>query len=283
MAEVESKASPEVQAEAQKMGWIPPERYKKAPEQFVDADEFVERGKVVIPILKETNKRLAAELEATKQESLAQRSAVTQLQNSVAAMEERHAVELQKTRERTREEVKAQLAAASADGDHEAVAELTERLVKINAEPAKPAAKPAVTPPAPAPIDPDLKAWNAENAWFGTDKRKTALALAIAQELREGGESSVGRVFYEKVAAEVDASMGAKEVQTPASKVEGSRNGAGGDGPRSGAKKGYDALPREAREACDADTRNFVGPTKRYKTVAEWRTRYAEIYHGDAQ
>ena len=45
MAELESKATPEVQAEAQKMGWIPPERYKKAPEQFVDADEFVERGK----------------------------------------------------------------------------------------------------------------------------------------------------------------------------------------------------------------------------------------------
>lgn len=282
MAELESKASPEVQAEAQKMGWIPPERYKKAPEQFVDADEFVERGKVVIPILKETNKRMAAELEAAKAESLRQSSTLQQLQNSVAAMEERHAVELQKTRERTRAEVKAQLAAANADGDHEAAAELTERLVKLNAEPEKPAAKPTVASPAPAPIDPELKAWNAENAWFGTDKRKTALALAIAQELREGGESSVGRTFYEKVAEEVEATLGGKEGQTPPSKVEGSRNGAGGDGPRSGAKKGYDALPREAREACDADTRNFVGPNKRYKTVAEWRTRYAEIYHGEA-
>ena len=281
MSQLESKAAPEVQAEAQKMGWIPPDRYKKAPEQFVDADVYVERGKIVLPILKETNKRLEAELEAAKATSLAQGSALRQVQESIATIEERHAVEIQKTRERTREQVKAQLAAANAADDHEAVAELTDQLVKINAEPPAKQAVAATPAPQPVAIDPELKAWNAENAWFGTDKRKTALALAIAQELREGGDRSTGRTFYEKVAAELEVTVGGSPAPDGSSKVEGARNGSGSDGPRSGAKKGYDSLPSEARAACDADTRNFVGPNKRYKTAAEWRTRYAEIYHGE--
>lgn len=276
MSDIVSTAPVEVQVKAESMGWIPPARYKKAPDQFVDAEEFVKRGEIVIPIIRETNKRLTADLAAAQAQAASTAAALAQTQKSVAEMEERHAVEIQKTRERTREQLKAQLAAASSEGDHEGVAELTDRLVKINAEPPpKEAPKPA---PAPQMIDPDLKAWNAENKWFGTDKRRTALALSIAQEFREGGDPSTGRAFYEKVAAEVSAVFDKnEESSTPASKVEGARNGT--EGPRTGAKRSYDSLPAEARSACDADQRQFVGPTKRYKTVAEWRSRYAELYY----
>lgn len=281
MSQLESKAAPEVQAEALKMGWIPPDRYKKAPEQFVDADVYVERGRIVVPILKETNKRLEAELEATKAANLAQGTALRQVQESIAMIEERHAVELQKTRERTREQVKAQLAAANAADDHEAVAELTDQLVQINAEAKTTPPTKTTLAPVPGAIDPDLRAWNAENTWFGTDKRKTTLALAIAQELREGGDRSTGRAFYEKVTAELDTTLGSTPVSNDSSKVEGARNGAGNGDLRSNTKKGYDSLPSEARAACDADTRNFVGANKRYKTATEWRARYAEIYYGE--
>lgn len=278
MSELTSAAPPEVQAKAESMGWIPPTRYKKAPDQFVDAEEFIKRGEIVIPIIRETNKRLAADLAAAQAKTAALEAAQAQTARSVAEMEERHAVELQKTRERTREQVKAQLAAASQEGDHEAVAELTDRLVKINAEPPpKEAPKTAPAAPAPTQVDPELKAWNAENPWFGKDKRRTALALSIAQEFREGGDSSTGRAFYEKVGAEVSAVFDRDEPATGASKVEGARNGT--EGPRSTSKRSYDSLPAEARSACDADQRSFVGPNKRYKTVAEWRTRYAELYY----
>jgi hypothetical protein len=40
-------------------------------------------------------------------------------------------------------------------------------------------------------------------------------------------------------------------------------------------------MPSDARAACDADAKRFVGADKRYKTQAEWRTRYAEIYFGE--
>ena len=47
---VESKADAETQAKAEKLGWIPPERFKGDPERFVDADAYIERGEIA-PLL----------------------------------------------------------------------------------------------------------------------------------------------------------------------------------------------------------------------------------------
>ena len=63
-------------------------------------------------------------------------------------------------------------------------------------------------------------------------------------------------------------------------KVEGARNGSG-DEPRSGGRKSYAALPADAKVACDAEARRFVGEGKKYKSAADWRARYAEIYFGE--
>ena len=272
---IESKASAEVQTEAEQIGWIPPTRFKGDPERFIDADEYIERGKTVLPIVKEQNKRLHSELEVVRAESRRTAAALQKAQQAIEQMEERHTVATQKAVENARVQLKAQLAAASEAGDHEGVAELTDQLTLMNKAEVKAEKKAAETSPPFVP-DPDLVEWNADNPWYGKDKRKTALALGIAQELRESGDKSVGRAFYDKVGAEVTATLETKE-SPAASKVEGARNGSDNE-PRSGSKKGYAALPSDAKAACDADSRQFVGPTKRYKTVAEWRTRYAEIY-----
>lgn len=272
---LESAAAPEVQARAEKLGWIPPTRYKGDPERFVDAEEYIERGETVLPIVKEQNKRLQAEIGRLTSENASIVTALKSSQDAIAQIEERHSVETQKAVERAREQVKAQLAAASAAGDHEGIAELTDQLTLLNKaeEKAESKAVEKKTPPPYVP-PPDLREWNKENTWFGTDKRKTALALAIAQELREGGETSTGRDFFDLVSVEVEKTF---TTSTPTSKVEGARGGSGDDS-RSGGKKGYASLPADAKAACDADARQFVGPNKRYKTQDEWRKRYAEIY-----
>jgi hypothetical protein len=276
---VESAAPPEVQVEAEKMGWIPPSRFKGDPERFIDADAYVERGQTVLPIVKEQNKRLQAELAAVRAQAEATASALKAAQTAIDSIEERHSVETQKAVERARLQVKAQLVAASESGDHEGVAELTDQLTKLNAvepEPAKkqPVAPQQFTPPA------DLAAWNAENPWFGTDKRRTALALGIAQELRESGDASTGRAFFDKVKVELDATLGVKDETPAASKVEGARNGGGEEPAARRGGKSFSSLPADAKAACDADSRKFVGPGKKYKTADEWRSRYAEMYFG---
>lgn len=278
---VESTAPPEVQAKAEKMGWIPATRFKGDPARFVDADQYLERGETILPIVKEHNKRLQAEVEGLKHNSSQLQASLAAATKAIEEIEERHTVATQKAVEQARKDLKAQLAAASEVGDHEAVAELTGRMIELRdaereakAEP-KPVApsqqQKAYTPP------PELADWNAENPWFGTDKRRTSLALGIAQELREAGETSTGREFFDKVTAEVEGTFGSK--QAPASKVEGARNGGGGEGGNvAGGRKGYNALPADAKAACESDARQFVGDKKRYKTLADWRNRYAEIY-----
>jgi hypothetical protein len=275
---VESVQPPEVQAKAEEMGWIPPARFHGDPERFVDADVYLKRGEEVLPIVREQNKRLHTELTALKTESAATKAALKAAQDAIASIEERHTVATQKAVEDARRQVKIQLAAASEAGDHDGVAELTDQLTKMNGAeaavvtPAAPLPEPAFVPP------PELVEWNKENPWFGTNKRKTALALGIAQELREAGETGTGRAFFDKVVAEVDKELGV--AQPRGDKVEGARGGSEG-GSSSSAKKGYASMPSDARAACDADAKRFVGEGKRYKTQQEWRSRYAEIYFAE--
>lgn len=273
---VESKADAETQAKAEKLGWIPPARFKGDAERFIDAEDYIERGETVLPIVKEQNKRLHLELDGLKAQQLRTEVALKEAKEAIAAQEERHTVATQKAVDEAKANVKAQLAAASEAGDHAAVAELTQQMVDLKETEVPPKkevkveAKAFVAPP-------ELAEWNVENPWFGTNKRRTALALGIAQEMREAGETAIGRAFFDKVKAEVEKELGEKKEAPREDKVEGAR-GSGED--RGGRGKTFTSLPADARAACDADARNFVGPTKKYKTQAEWRSRYAELYFG---
>ena len=269
---VESTATSEQRAAAESMGWIPPERFKGDPERYIDAEEYIDRGEKVLPIIKENNKRLQAELASVKASAAAQANALAQAQKAIEQIEERHTVATQKAVERAREEVKLQLARASEAGDHAGVAELTDQLTQLREVEAEP--QPAVQVRPPPQPDPALVAWNAENPWFGSDRRKTALAIGIAQELREGGERSTGAAFFQKVSEEMEKTL--PSAAPAQDKVEGARGGS--DAPRGSKGKSFANLPADAKAACKADARNFVGPNKRYKTEAEWNTRYAEIY-----
>ena len=271
---VESKATPEVQAKAEKLGWIPPVRFKGDMEHFIDADAYIERGEIVLPIIKEHNRRLEKEVSDLREENTKTAAALKAAQDAIEQIEERHSVETQKAVENARKQLKAQLAQASEAGDHEAVAELTDQMVQLNKadDEAKPAEK---KPDAPAfKPTPDLQAWNAENPWFGSNKRRTALALGIAQELRDAGESSTGRAFFDKVAAEVEKELGGKAAEPRGDKVEGARGGTDGE---TRGRKGFTSLPSDAKAACDADYRDRI--KQKYKTIGDWRSRYAELYY----
>lgn len=276
---VESHASPEIQAAAEKMGWIPPARFKGEPERFVDADIFVARGETVIPIIKAQNQKLQAELETLRIESQKTAQALREAQEAIQRNEERHTVATQKAVEQARKQLKQQLAVASEAGDHESVAEITDQLVQMRTD-EKPAVTPAIIQPSAPVVDHALIAWQAqpENAWFETDIEKTNYAIYCAEQLRRSGCTLSGRAFYDQVTLETEKVFPAKETREPPDKMESSRNGSSG---QKGGKKGYASLPADAKAACDADAKNFVGPKLRYKTAAEWQARYAELYYGD--
>lgn len=284
---VESAATAEQQAKAEALGWIPPARFKGDAEKFVDADAYIERGETLLPIVKATNKRLEADLARVSAESVANAKALKTAQDAIEEMQERHSVETVRAAENARKQLVAQLAAASEAGDHEAVAQLTNSLVELKAAAAevketKDTKETKEVKDTTVTVPPDLLEWQRENPWYGTDKKKTNRALLIAQELRDDGEGSTGKVFFNKVKAALNKELG-EDDDAADDKVASGRNGTGdgGNNGRAGKGKGYANLPAEAKAACDADARNFVGPNKKYKTPADWRARYAEIYFED--
>ncbi len=279
---VESAATPEAQAAATKLGWIPPERYKGDPERFVDADAFIERGETVLPIVKK-------QLETTRAELATERTARQQIEASLKAAEKaieqielRHSVATQKAVERAKADVKAQLELASEAGDHKGVAELTEQMVELNAAEKEAKADATKTPPKdeakPYVPSAEIKAWNDDNPWYGTDEERTKMANRAAWLLRVAGFSGSETEFMNQVKKDVDAAWEKSHPQQQ-DKVSGGRNGSNEDGPRGGAGgKTFNSLPADAKAQCKADAKQFVGPNKSYKTEAEWNAAFTKLY-----
>ena len=113
------------------------------------------------------------------------------------------------------DEAKRKLKEAHESGDTEAFVEAQEALAaaKIKAErvnnfrPAPlqqetPVVQPAPQAAAPAP-DSDAIAWQDANPWFGKNRRMTAVALEIHQELAESGVRVGSKEYYSKIDAEL--------------------------------------------------------------------------------
>jgi len=111
------------------------------------------------------------------------------------------------------EEAKRELKAAHEDGDTEAFIAAQEKLTtaKIKAERVNnfkpPVAKPQedVVQPAPAApqADPQALAWQKANSWFGSNRRMTAVALEVHNELVEKGVSPTSDEYYERINSEM--------------------------------------------------------------------------------
>ena len=110
------------------------------------------------------------------------------------------------------EQAKAKYKAAYESGDSDALVAAQEELTtaKIKAERVnnfKPVAQSqqTVVQPAPQPVeavpqvDSKARAWQEANPWFGSNKEMTALALAVHQDLVEGGVSTTSDDYYEAI------------------------------------------------------------------------------------
>ena len=106
------------------------------------------------------------------------------------------------------ESAKKRMKEAYEAGDTEAFIAAQEALVeaKTKAERLK-AFKPALQPQQNAvqtqQVDPKIENWRANNRWFGVDRRKTAVALAIHQELVEQGVNPSSDEYLQKLDMEL--------------------------------------------------------------------------------
>jgi hypothetical protein len=265
----------DIEGEASKMGWVPREKFRGDPEKWVDAETFLRRGEEVMPILKANNERLMEEVSKTRAELTRTQELLKSSQEAIEELKQFNTETARRIAEKSRLDLLAELKQARENGDVEAQAAIEDQLEEVKevikqskqSKPAKPPEGPSEEQRRQAA---EANAWIKENApWFGQDRRKTALLLAITDELRSAGRPN-GRDLYNDALAELNKMYADRP---SADRVEGSRS----TSPRGGGK-GYADLPAEAKEACDRQGRRLVGEGRAFKTVDDWRKHYAELY-----
>lgn len=272
----------QIEQEARSMGWVPLEEFRGDPERFVSAEDFVDKGRHVMPILKANNKRLEGEVERLRAEQASLQELVRSSQQAIEDLKEASTEATRAAVKRAREELVAGIKIAREEGDVDAELKLSEELTDLRKQEAKvekAPTRPAVQAPASQAPDPELMEWVSENKWYGTDMRKTLRANGVAQELRADPayDDLVGKAFYAKVLEVMDE----RTRGTPVSKVSGGRATSAVAG---GGSKSYASLPADAKEACDRQGKRLVGPGKAFKDAAAWQSHYAKLYYaGDAQ
>lgn len=292
-------AKTEVEQRARNMGWSPKDQWQGHPDSWIDANEFVHRGEQMLPILRSNMRKGEAKIASLEAELKKTNTALQSANESIQVLTNISSEQSRAAAKERRRELLRQQAQARTDGDTDREIEIGEQIAdvtsQINAAPAeeapvtkpvkgaKSAAAPATTPAADPVQSPEWQQWSQENSWFGTDRRKTALATAIAEELRSDPANAglVGKPFFDRVTAEVNRTLGIGGRATT-SKVEGNAPGGGrgaatdNNSPSNG--KTYADLPADAKAACERDARILVGEGKAFKTIADWRKHYVTAY-----
>lgn len=280
---------PKIESQAKEMGWTPLEKFKGDPDKWVDAEEFVRRGEHLMPILRQNNNRLKQQLLQRDREIDTLKSELGGMKTALDKLETHYTAANKAAAERAIESLKTQLKEAREDQDVDKEVELLSQIglaqdeVRRIGDEAEAAKKKSKEPPKQKPqprdgVDPALADWQENNTWFGTDDKKTKQFNRIAEDLRdeinESGETLVGVPFLERCEELWKEKYGDG---TPPSKTDGGKSNSGTA--QGAAVKGWNQLPKDAKDACLADVDYLVGEGKRYKTLDDWKKEYVRIYN----
>lgn len=272
----ETQVSPELIAEAKEMGWVDKPDFRGNPDHWVPADQYVEKGRSVLPIVNAHNKTLREQLTRVTGQMSTFQSALQAANATIEALSEANAEDVREQVEAARKNLRTELEAASRDGDHAAVAEITDKMTQLNAAEEKPPAKTDTTVQQRPQLAPEIVAWYDENSDFTKNRRAVALANGIAAELRENGETVTGRAFMDMVKAEAFKALGLNDEGRPGRTEAGT--GGGGRQQNTTVGKSYADLPTDAKAACDKAEKRLVGENRLHKTQASWRASYVKQY-----
>jgi hypothetical protein len=249
-----SEQQAETEAQARRLGWVPKEEFRGDPAKHRSAEEFLERGKNILPIVQENNDRLqrrVSELESTLKET---REATKELLEFSSKAEER-------AYKRAKQELEARIEQAAQNADPAAARQAVQEMAELEAgRKTEPKRQPEATAPA---VNPVIQDWIDREKWYSTDRTLNAFAtdtfgeiershpgMSDAEKLAETKRRTVEK-FPEKFGVTPQRRQAAA-VATP--------NG-GGSPSRSG-KKSYDDLPADAKAACDKFVRTIPGYTR---------------------
>lgn len=244
------------EAQARRLGWAPREKWRGRPEEFVEADEFLRRGREVLPIVQSQVDKARAENEQLKRE-LAQTRA--DFDRRVKTTERMTARLLEQQQAQLTEEFEAKKRAAAAAGDtaaYDNIRRQEDRAYAKIAEDAK-AAKEAPDVQTPPQQPPEVQDWAKKNDWFFRDKALAMEAEALHIALLRDHPGLALQENLERVTNTIRSRYPDKFGE-PAAATPRERNFSaveGGSSAQRGAsnsrERGWKELPSEDRAACD--------------------------------
>ena len=246
MVEVEEKVEteeiqevdPKIIARAEELGWRPKEEWTGDDKNWIEPERFIER-----------NERLKDRADGiAKAEITRLNGQIAELKSTLEGFKEHYTKAEQTAYNRAIKDLKAQQRKAVEEGDTDAfdrvdaeIADLTKEVeTKETAKKTKPE------------DDPEFRAWQDENSWYGEDIARTVFANQAAEVIGSRPGAPTGRKFFDAVAEAVKAEYPEK-FQNPRRKNASTVEGAGEVIQKKGGKS-YADLPAEAKAACD----NFV-------------------------
>lgn len=264
---------PALLQEAADLGWVPLERWKHDPEDWVDADQYVKRGREVRAFLSkslqkanEKNARLQAELDELKK----QVNGVDTWRKDLD----------KKVFEQAQTNLKQQIRAARDAGDTAAEDAAEEQLDSLR----KSYTEPSSAPPTPVQQQqqaehPAFKVWKVDNDWYGTDEEKTTYADAVF--LREVGKAKKSgvRLDPEEALATVSAAVARQFGGGGTRPAMFERTGGGSGGSGRGSSKGFNSLPPDAKQTFE---RYFADGYYPGMKKEEAQKQYYSDYSGEA-
>lgn len=249
----EPKVDLESEKRARLSGWTPKEEFRGDPERWVDASEWNERTDKIMPILKNTNRKLEEKLGATEKRLLELEKTL----KSVAAASEKIS---EREYNRALETIRQEQARAIADGDSEAWSRLETQKDKLQ-RPEK------ITVPEPKAQDAtgEFKARNSE--WYGKVPEMTGYAHYMCDQYAAQGLS-----FEEQLSnVERDVREKFKDFFGNTRRSTQSVSDPTDRAAKPPAKRSYASLPKEAKEVCDSLVASIQGYTReQYVKDYDW-------------
>lgn len=267
-----------VEDRARQLGWVPLEEFKGDAARWIDAEEFVDRGEHVLPILRANNRKLHDDILTLRNQNGTLQNELQTTRKIVQGLEKSFNESLRRQLEEQRTQLKASLREAVEDRDIDRELEVRDQLNELT-EAEKSAKNSPSSDTDSQGLSPEFQQWHTQNPWYGVDKKRTKAIMRAAEDLRDEGDTSVGLEFMDKALKRAEPESGQEDNSfTPsADKVS---SGSARSGSRIGSKS-YASLPAEAKAACDADLESFVGEGKLFKTEKDWRDYYAKTYYGE--
>lgn len=276
--EQQDELSAEELQEAREMGWSPKEKWRGKEEDWVDAKTFLERGRNVLPIVTAQNRDLRNSVRTQSEQLTTLARELQATKAALDAIQEENTEDAEKELKDTKDRLETEIEAASRDGDHKQVAKLTRQLAELSAVPPREPREPRRDTPPAGPYDAEIARWFDDNPDYRGRTRKSALAVAVSEEVKRERPELKGAAFLDEVATRTEEALEGRSERP--SRVNGGNGGtsrrSGGGG--SGGEKTFADLPKDAQQACDGFAKRVVGEGKKHKDLASWRKAYTASY-----